>query len=176
MNDRRIPDKLLNEMIIYCKEHKHDVQSKHACFVIRNNRPIIEYKYNHQSEHAEIVAIKCLFSIAKRRLGLTRSINFSFFIHQLHVNPSDEIIKNILKIMSKYSIVVIRVNARGHLVNSMPCERCLRILRFIRIKTISYSNSNGEIITCRPRDITTRHVSRYYKNNADPLLILLQSC
>jgi len=43
-------------------------------------------------------------------------------------------------------VLVIRLNKRGKLTNSMPCEDCQRTLKAYGIKKVFYSISGGEIM------------------------------
>lgn len=47
------------------------------------------------------------------------------------------------------SILVIRINKRGHLANSYPCKYCQESLRHLGVKWVYYSNNSGEIIKGR---------------------------
>lgn len=73
----------------------------------------------------------------------------------------DPKINKLIKIMSKYSIVVLRVNSSGDLVNSHPCKNCLNIIKLFKIKYVSYSNEEGNIVTKKSKELTTTHISKY---------------
>jgi hypothetical protein len=72
------------------------------------------------------------------------------------------------KIMSKICIIVIRINNKGELCNSRPCIECLDILKMIGIKSIYYSNDNGNIIEEKVKFMKSIHLStmarQYLKN------------
>ncbi len=63
--------------------------------------------------------------------------------------------------MSKYSIIVLRVDSYGNLVNSHPCQECLNIIKLFKLKYVSYSNENGDIVTKKSKYLTTTHRSKY---------------
>ncbi len=73
----------VNDMITSCTEYKHDIQAKHISVVLRNGKPISNYKYNYLrskiiglncgSAHAEIVAIKELINLCCNRAGVGKS-------------------------------------------------------------------------------------------------------
>lgn len=43
------------------------------------------------------------------------------------------------------SVMVVRLNSAGKLRNSKPCAMCEQVLRFCEVKTVYYSNDNGNI-------------------------------
>jgi deoxycytidylate deaminase len=69
-------------------------------------------------------------------------------IHTLHaernalLNAYD---KHPIDILGAYCLVI-RLNKRGKLTNSMPCEDCQRSLKAYGIKKVFYSISGGEIM------------------------------
>ena len=62
---------------------------------------------------------------------------------------------------------VIRVNQMGDLVNSKPCNTCIYYMQLYGIKSVYYSNEEGEIVKEKIIDITADHLSisqnKYYK-------------
>ena len=62
---------------------------------------------------------------------------------------------------------VIRVNNTGNLVNSKPCNTCIYYMQLYGIKSVYYSNEDGEIIKEKIIDISADHMSisqnKYYK-------------
>lgn len=68
--------------------------------------------------------------------------------------------------MKRYlCLLVIRVNNEGKLVNSRPCNDCIKILKRYPIKKIYYSNDNGEIIVEKLMDMELLHDSTGYRLN-----------
>ena len=67
----------------------------------------------------------------------------------------------------KLEMFVIRVNNKGHLVNSKPCNSCIYYMQLYGIKSVYYSNDGGEIIKEKLNDIEATHYSisqaRYYQ-------------
>ncbi len=55
----------------------------------------------------------------------------------------------------------------GHLVNSKPCNTCIYYMQLYGIKSVYYSNEDGEIVKEKLNDITADHLSisqnKYYK-------------
>lgn len=47
----------------------------------------------------------------------------------------------------KLHLIVIRVNSMGDLCESKPCQNCLRLLRQYGIRKVTYSTTNGLLIT-----------------------------
>jgi len=62
---------------------------------------------------------------------------------------------------------VIRVNNTGNLVNSKPCNTCIYYMQLYGIKSVYYSNEDGEIIKEKIIDISADHMSisqnKYYE-------------
>jgi len=62
---------------------------------------------------------------------------------------------------------VIRVNNTGNLVNSKPCNTCIYYMQLYGIKSVYYSNEDGEIIKEKIINISSDHMSisqnKYYK-------------
>ncbi len=50
-----------------------------------------------------------------------------------------------VKYMHNLTILSVRVNREGELKNAKPCEDCMRALKERGVRTILYSNDNGEI-------------------------------
>ena len=62
---------------------------------------------------------------------------------------------------------VIRVNSKGNLVNSKPCNSCIYYMQLYGIKSVYYSDENGEIVREKLMNIESTHFSisqdRYYQ-------------
>ena len=62
---------------------------------------------------------------------------------------------------------MIRVNQMGDLVNSKPCNTCIYYMQLYGIKSVYYSNEEGEIVKEKIIDIIADHLSisqnKYYK-------------
>ena len=67
----------------------------------------------------------------------------------------------------KLEMFVIRVNQMGDLVNSKPCNTCIYYMQLYGIKSVYYSNEEGEIVKEKLNDITADNLSisqnKYYK-------------
>jgi len=63
--------------------------------------------------------------------------------HSIHAEV-DAIIKARTDIKG-YSLLVIRLNAKGGLTLSKPCSHCMMYIEYVGIKNIYYSNNLGEI-------------------------------
>jgi len=59
----------------------------------------------------------------------------------------------------KLEMVVIRVNKTGNLINSKPCNSCLYYLKLYGVKSVYYSDSNGEIIKEKINTLESEHCS-----------------
>lgn len=63
--------------------------------------------------------------------------------------------------MKNLTLIVVRINGRGSLVESKPCYHCtcqLKKLGFV--KSVIYSNSQGGIEFVRVKDLDNSHISR----------------
>jgi hypothetical protein len=61
---------------------------------------------------------------------------------------------------------VVRFSARGHPINSRPCNQCWNYLSHIEgveIKTVYYFNAKGEFVSENFSDMKELHVSSGYK-------------
>ena len=80
-----------------------------------------------------------------RRKGLTLSCHAEKAAIDHYYNITQFKRKKCIK-LSKTTLIVIRVNSSGQMVNSKPCKHCTKMLIFYGIKKIIYSNKNGELI------------------------------
>jgi len=78
------------------------------------------------------------------------------------------------KRLYKINILVIRTSLSGKVGISKPCFRCILNMldlpkkRGYIIKSVYYSNENGDIIESTPQQLLNNgnyHVSKYYRNN-----------
>lgn len=155
-----LSETLIQEMIHNCKNHPHDLQSKHISVILLNGIPITRFHYNHRrckimgiytgTSHAEICALK-------------QVCNESMNLHS--IKKISLLKKSKKKTLCRYSIVVLRVNNDGKLLNSKPCFHCLQILKISGLNKIYYSDSNGNINVEKIKNMTTSHLSRINKNS-----------
>jgi len=61
--------------------------------------------------------------------------------------------------LSDYCIVVVRYGKDGTLRNSRPCNHCLEVMKFYKIKKIHYSTDEGTVLTEKPHEMICTHVS-----------------
>ncbi len=59
----------------------------------------------------------------------------------------------------KLEIVVIRVNKNGELLNSKPCNTCLYYMKLYGVKSVYYSDENGDMIKEKISQIEVEHNS-----------------
>jgi hypothetical protein len=162
-----LSETLIQEMIINCKNHKHDLQSKHISVILLNGIPITKFHYNYRrckimgiytgTSHAEICAIKQLFTIM--------NLYYIDYINPSSCSSHNKTIKIIKRKISRYSILVLRVNNKGQLLNSKPCLHCLGILKLYGLNKIYYSNNNGIITEEKIKNMDTNHLSRINKTS-----------
>ena len=69
-----------------------------------------------------------------------------------------------LKKINNPVLVVVRYNRQGELVNSYPCNSCVDLIKKSRVVKVLYSDENGNICTCRTKDLKCKHVSAGYRN------------
>jgi deoxycytidylate deaminase len=60
--------------------------------------------------------------------------------------------------MTKIKIVVVRVNSEGDFVMSKPCKHCIKFMRAMGVKRISYSTDDNVIVTEKLSKIKSDHV------------------
>lgn len=58
-------------------------------------------------------------------------------------------------------IYVIRINAENDLLNSRPCQDCLRALRKMGVDRVFYSNTDGDIVMEKVCDMESTHLSHH---------------
>lgn len=58
-----------------------------------------------------------------------------------------------------YSIIIIRSDNNGNLLNSYPCNECLYYIRRSGIKKVYFSDDNGKIYCMRTKDMIYKHIS-----------------
>jgi len=106
---------------------KREMRSSHVAFLIKSGK-IVHVGWNKSRSHP---------------------INLD---HPYHVNVSgihaevDVILKSGLEDLSKYEMVVIRIDRNDRVCNSMPCVGCRSVVRQFNVKRIWYSNANGIVI------------------------------
>jgi hypothetical protein len=66
--------------------------------------------------------------------------------------------------MSVYSIIVLRIDNMGKLINSKPCIECLNVLKLLNLKYVHYSTELGTIHTERIKNTTTTHICGYNRS------------
>ena len=68
------------------------------------------------------------------------------------------------KMYKKANILVVRVDGQGNLKNSKPCSDCLcRIKNIKSIKTIYFSDDDGQIVSFSKNDINNEHISHGHR-------------
>lgn len=53
----------------------------------------------------------------------------------------------------RFDILVIRIDANGKLVDSAPCEMCVKFMIKFGIRNVYYSDNNGNIIAKKVKDM-----------------------
>jgi len=164
-----------------------DMQSKHTAMLLSGGKPIT-VGYNHRrtcnanqlilSFHAEMMALNSYFCL-NHEYGLRNFMNDSHFTLMSRKNESYlmQHTKNLNNqspkcLRKKLEMVVIRVNNKGNLANSKPCNNCIYYLRLYGVKNVYYSNDNGVIVKEKINYIENEHCSlghnrycKYLENN-----------
>ena len=95
---------------------RYDTTCLHFAKIFKGNKPIGQWMPNSTHMHAEHNALRMIRTQKYRKN------------HHL-------------------TMVVLRFNStHDHLIMSRPCSRCIDLLNEVDIRTVIYSNSNGELI------------------------------
>lgn len=73
-------------------------------------------------------------------------------MHALYRLYTSKVYKNI-KNNANLTLTVVRYDRQGNLKNSKPCQACVKLMKKFGIKTVTYSDDNGDLITCKLDDI-----------------------
>jgi deoxycytidylate deaminase len=63
----------------------------------------------------------------------------------------------------KLNILVIRINANGDFVNSMPCHMCVKLMKYLCINKVFYTNEYGKIISQKVKVFKGCHITKCFK-------------
>jgi len=61
--------------------------------------------------------------------------------------------------VKNYDILVVRINKSGSLVNSRPCDDCIRRLQLLGVNRIYYSSDKGDVVREKLSEMRLGHVS-----------------
>lgn len=67
------------------------------------------------------------------------------------------------KVKRKINILVIRITISGELVNSMPCNMCLKMMKKVGINKVYYSTGTGQIISQKINSFQGSHTTKAFK-------------
>jgi deoxycytidylate deaminase len=112
---------------------------------------IIEYLYD-VSKKSDLHTKHAAAIYENKRNIINIASNNSIF-HAEH-----NVLKKITSI-KKLTLIVVRFNSEGRLVNSYPCNECVDILKFSGIKNIWYSNENGALTKEKVDNLKKIHIS-----------------
>lgn len=79
-------------------------------------------------------------------------------------HANDKIYGRVMKELANCSLIVLRVNSHGQLVNSKPCKDCTEQLKLFGLKNVYYSNYEGRIHLEKIKDMHTTHICRSSKS------------
>ena len=132
---------------------------RHGAIITKNSKIIVK-GFNdgsrtkildqiHPCVHAEIDVLNKLVSLIRKK---NSSQNKKAFMSKLR------------KSLSKYTIWVIRISnninsSNKNYYNSIPCQECLKVLKYYGITKVGFSDENGDIIVKKINDIKEIHVT-----------------
>lgn len=58
------------------------------------------------------------------------------------------------------TLIIVRANNSGQLMNSKPCAMCSKIIKKSGIKKIIYSSDNNELIRLRSHELDESHFTK----------------
>ena len=104
---------------------KSEFKQRHGCIIFKGNRII-------STGHNEIRHCNKLES------------RYTRWKNSLHAESRTILFCEVN--LLRCSILVVRLNHKGNLVNSKPCQFCLELIQDVGIKNIYYSDYSGNII------------------------------
>jgi hypothetical protein len=60
--------------------------------------------------------------------------------------------------------MVIRINNRGEMKNSRPCNNCIRYMKLFNVRKVYYSDNDGDIVLEKVKDMEYLHSSVAQRN------------
>lgn len=113
---------------------------KHACIIFRDKKTL---------------SVACNSYVVKKKPNTS--------CYTIHAEMAA--LKNIdRKMHKKANILVVRVDGQGNLKNSKPCSDCICKIKNIKyIKTIYFSNDQGQIVSFSKNDINNEHISHGHR-------------
>lgn len=116
---------------ICIENRKRGLRAAHVAFLVKRNK-IVEFGFNKKRTHP-------------------KTKNYPYFYEkEPHTNLSihaefDVVMKYGEKELDKHEMIILRFDGKGKLNNSRPCYGCRFLLKQFGIKSVYYSNSNGDI-------------------------------
>lgn len=102
------------------------------------------------------------------------SIGYNYHFNDISIHAEIHASKNYMKMyncnnLKGVDIIVIRNNGEvnGDIKMSKPCIQCYKFLLNKGVRKIHYSTEQGDIKTYYINELTTEHVSSYYRRNID---------
>jgi deoxycytidylate deaminase len=106
--------------------------------------------------HAEINAIYTY-------LLSSYNIRLSIINNRINVG-SMTLLNKIRDILSNKTITVVR-EYNGRLRNSKPCSHCAKYMLQLGVKSVEYSDDNGNMIRCNIENLENTVLSRFHMKN-----------
>ena len=83
----------------------------------------------------------------------TRTLIHGELFHSKHAEHGAVLYLKNKKIRKNTKLIVVRIDSNGNLVNSTPCESCIRRIKQAGIKKVIYVNEAQELIESRVENI-----------------------
>lgn len=138
--------RLLN--IAVAQAYKSDMYHQHGA-VLFNGHRVLGLGYN-RVDRSKTQFREMMFSTHAEQDCIQR---FSYVIKK-----GTKKYRNISNVKN-YDILVVRISKSGSLVNSRPCDDCIKKLLSLGVNRIYYSNDKGEVIREKLSDMALGHVS-----------------
>jgi hypothetical protein len=146
-----ITSKKISAIVAQLSEHAQNsrLTHRHAAGVIAKHR-LASIGVNHDRYTVSATEIVSVHAEAAAVLGY---LNFQ----HLYLSRRGILGKNVNQGLGGLTIVVIRLAGSGKLANSKPCNACIDFMKVLGIKTVIYSNDEGQLIKEKLTDIESTH-------------------
>jgi len=155
---------IVDHLIRLCKTHNDPKAQRHAAAVFRSRYKIVAsgintirtrcYGCSHlTSLHAEAHAMHRAFGSI-----ITTKVLHNWMQGKMKINFK-QLRKSGIKMPSKSSLMVIRINRDDNLAESKCCSICTAMMKAVNIRKVYYSNSEGQIINRKVIDLRLEFVS-----------------
>jgi hypothetical protein len=107
----------------------------------------------------------CSFRSGEGDSAKNDSVFYKMLHHKKTTSSENKIIKKLRRKCSNIELIVIRQSATGScLGNSRPCSACLNMMKLFNIKTVYYSDAEGDIVYEKVSEMYSDHKSSMQRN------------